>query len=102
MLLDQLAGEPATGVLERDDGSPEASPPASTFFTSYDEWPPEEQEATRFVSGRVLDVGCGAGRHLLYLGRRGHDVVGIDVSPGALEVCRRRGASSLELLSVMQ
>ena len=56
----------------------------------------------RFVGGRVLDVGCGAGRHLLYLQRRRHDVLGIDVSPGALEVCRRRGASSVELLSVTQ
>jgi SAM-dependent methyltransferase len=102
MLLDQLAGEPATGVLERDDGYTEASLPASTFFTSYDEWPAEEQEAMRFVSGRVLDVGCGAGRHLLYLEHRRHDVLGIDVSPGALEVCRRRGATSVELLSVTQ
>lgn len=102
MLLDQLAGEPATGVLERDDGYTEASLPASTFFTSFDEWPAEEQEAMRFVSGRVLDVGCGAGRHLLHVQRRRHDVLGIDVSPGALEVCRRRGASAVELLSVTE
>ena len=102
MLLDQLAGEPATGVLERDDGYTEASLPASMFFTSFDEWPAEEREAMRFVSGRVLDVGCGAGRHLLYLQRRRHDVLGIDVSPGALEVCRRRGAQAVELLSLAQ
>jgi SAM-dependent methyltransferase len=102
MLLDELAGEPATGVLERDDGYTEASLPASTFFAPFDAWPVEEQEAMRFVGGRVLDVGCGAGRHLLYLQRRRHDVLGIDVSPGALEVCRRRGASCVELLSVTQ
>jgi SAM-dependent methyltransferase len=28
----------------------------------------------------VLDVGCGPGRHSLELGRRGYDVVGIDIS----------------------
>jgi len=102
MLLDELAGEPAKGMLERDDGHTQPSLPASTFFASYDDWPPEEREAMRFVEGRVLDIGCGAGRHLLYLQRRGHDVLGIDISPGALEVCRRRGAERVDLLALTQ
>lgn len=34
---------------------------------------------------RVLDLGCGFGRHTVELGRRGHTVVGIDASmPGKL------------------
>lgn len=32
---------------------------------------------------RVLDVGCGAGRHLLYLARRGFEVHGFDVAESA-------------------
>jgi len=89
-------------MLERDDGYTQPSLPASRFFAPYPDWPPEERDAMRFVDGRVLDIGCGAGRHLLYLQHRGHDVLGIDVSPGALEVCRRRGAGKVELLSVKQ
>jgi SAM-dependent methyltransferase len=51
-----------------------------------------------FVHGRVLDVGCGAGRHSLEAERRGLSVVAIDISPGAVEVCRRRGVRDVRLL----
>jgi SAM-dependent methyltransferase len=40
--------------------------------------------------GRVLDVGCGAGRLLGYLLSLGGDVVGVDISPAMVERCRRR------------
>ena len=35
--------------------------------------------------GRVLDVACGGGRHLRYLGSLGHAVVGVDRDEKALE-----------------
>jgi SAM-dependent methyltransferase len=56
----------------------------------------------RCVRGRVLDVGCGAGRALLYLKERGIDAVGIDNSPGAIEACRRRGLSNVALRSITE
>jgi SAM-dependent methyltransferase len=46
----------------------------------------------------VLDVGAGAGRHSLDAQARGLEVVAIDVSPGAVEVCRRRGVHDARLL----
>ena len=39
---------------------------------------------------RVLDIGCGLGRHLLLLAAEGFDAHGLDVSPTAVETCRRR------------
>jgi SAM-dependent methyltransferase len=48
----------------------------------------------------VLDVGCGAGRVALELQERGHDVVGIDLSPRAVEVSRRRGVRDARELPV--
>ena len=51
----------------------------------------------RFVRGRVLDLGCGAGRVGLHLQSRGHDVVGIDVSPLAVEIAGQRGLADVRL-----
>lgn len=44
---------------------------------------------------RVLDIGCGVGRHLVYLAGRGFRVAGVDVSPTGIrlstEACAERG-----------
>jgi SAM-dependent methyltransferase len=38
---------------------------------------------------RLLDVGCGVGRHVVELARRGYGMTGIDVSRGLLRVGER-------------
>lgn len=87
-------------IVERDDGfvSPSGGPAA--YFAEPDQWPDAERKAVASAEGRVLDVGCGAGRHALYLQERGHDVVGIDNSPGAVAVARERGVERVEELDV--
>jgi SAM-dependent methyltransferase len=40
----------------------------------------------------VLDVGCGPGRHVRALARRGILALGVDASPAASQYARRRGA----------
>lgn len=37
---------------------------------------------------RILDVGCGPGRHAVALGERGHRVHGIDISERFIEIAR--------------
>jgi len=48
-----------------------------------------EGEINRDHSKRILDVGCGNGRHTLELARRGYEVVGIDLSEPMLAQGRR-------------
>jgi len=35
---------------------------------------------------KILDLGCGSGRHLVYLAKRGFDVYGFDVSEQGIEI----------------
>lgn len=38
---------------------------------------------------RVLDLGCGAGRHAIYLAKCSFEVVGVDVSQSALKIAKK-------------
>lgn len=37
---------------------------------------------------KVLDLGCGTGRHIVYFAKRGFDVYGIDISPQAIKLTK--------------
>lgn len=80
-------------VVERDDGWVRAED-AAVYFEPPKRWPEGELRLLERVVGRVLDVGAGAGRHALELQRRGHDVLALDTSAGAIEVCHRRGVAA--------
>lgn len=43
---------------------------------------------------RILDIGCGFGRHSNELARRGFDVLGIDPSPAMIAAARENSASA--------
>jgi len=80
-------------IVERDDGLVAPSGGPEMYFSEYDDWGEHLQTGLDHLCGRVLDVGCGAGRYALYAQEQGHDVVGIDVSPGAVAVSRDRGVA---------
>ena len=55
-----------------------------------------DERVLELVDGPVLDVGCGPGRHVLSLARRGLVTMGIDISLPALIVARSAGAPVLQ------
>ncbi|HEX4754027.1 MAG TPA: class I SAM-dependent methyltransferase [Solirubrobacterales bacterium] len=55
----------------------------------------EETVLERAV-GPVLDIGCGVGRHVIALRRRGIRAVGVEISPVAAAIARERGAEVIQ------
>lgn len=91
LLAQHKSGTPAAEFIERDDNFIDTGSEDGLYFFEYEQWSPLEQRVIERVRGRVLDIGCGAGRHSLYLQQKGFEVTGIDNSPGAIEVCKLRG-----------
>ncbi len=87
-------------IIERDDGYVDVSGGRGMYLAGYPAWPARHRQAIRYAQGRVLDIGCGAGRHALYLQRKGLNVLGIDTSPLAVSVCRRRGLKRVRVMSL--
>jgi SAM-dependent methyltransferase len=101
MLLDYHEGRrDGSEIVERDDGYVDAAGGPSAYFAKYDDWGPHEKKAMEHARGRVLDIGCGAARHSLYLQKKGLRVRGIDVSPLAVRTARARGLKKATVLSV--
>lgn len=93
-------GKDAFEIIERDDGYFDVSNGPKIYFSSYKDWPLHQRRAMEVVKGRVLDIGCGAGRHSLYMQEKGFDVLGIDNSTLAIKICKLRGLRRAEVMSI--
>ena len=76
--------------IERDDGDRDTED-ISWYLAPYRTFATIEKQALRFARGRALDVGCGAGRHALYLQKKGLEVTGLDRSEKLVRLARARG-----------
>jgi len=98
MFADYHAGVGKPVTICRDDGYlDEGDWPAAYVGPPL---PQAEQDLLGRLGGRVLDIGCGPGRHLLWLQERGVEAVGIDFSPGTVEVARSRGCREVYVMDV--
>lgn len=85
-----------TSISEEDEMS------VSYLFRDFTEMPKLEQRALELAKGKILDVGCGAGSHGLYLQNvRNLDVTAIDISKNAIEACQLRGLTSAKVTNIL-
>jgi SAM-dependent methyltransferase len=94
-LLDYYNGNYTEDIITNTDISDDDEMPLPYLFRSYEEMPKLEKIALSKCSGKILDVGCGAGSHSLYLQSENFDVTAIDVSKGACEVAKARGVEKV-------
>ena len=97
-MRDAAAGVSGQYIIERDDGRVETLE-VSDYIKPFSEWDPLERQAIKHAKGRVLDIGCGAGRVALYLQTLGYEVVGIDLAPGAVKASRIMGLKKAYVMS---
>jgi len=98
---DHTHGKNAFEIIERSDGRFDISSGPGAYLAEPTFWNPQEKKVLeKHAHGRVLDVGCNAGRHALFLQEHGLDVLGVDVSPLAVAVAKERGVKQAQALSI--
>lgn len=84
-----------TNISEADEMS------VDYLFRSFNEMPKLEKKALQLCKGKVLDVGCGAGSHSLYLQKKGFQVTAIDISENAIKACKLRGLNDVRAQNIL-
>lgn len=100
-ILDYQTGNNPENLMTETSISEADEMAVDYLFRSYRDMPKIEQKALQLANGKILDVGCGAGSHSLYLQEKGMDVTAIDISPSAIEACRLRGLANATVKNLL-
>lgn len=101
-ILDYQTGNAPENIITETSISEEDEMSVAYLFRDYEQMPKLEQKALQMAKGRVLDAGCGAGSHALYLqDNRKLDVTALDISQNAIAACRLRGVKNTVVSDIM-
>ncbi|MCW3081462.1 methyltransferase domain-containing protein [Segetibacter sp.] len=74
--------------------------PIATYFRNVADMPDLELIALQNCTGKILDIGAGAGSHALELQDKGFDVTALEISEKAAEVLRLRGVKKINCTDI--
>lgn len=94
-ILDYYEGTIVEELLVLDEFGPGVEMPIDAYFRDFDEMPELERTAMQMCYGKVLDIGAGAGSHVLYLQEHGVKATALEISPTACEIMKKRGVESI-------
>ena len=82
----------ASLLIYNDYGEPDEMP-VEVYFRDEIDFSPADSYAVNLCRGKVLEIGAGAGAVCLALQDRGLEVVGLDISPGCVQIMKERGVA---------
>ena len=100
-ILDYQTNNSPEDIITETNISEADAMEVSYLFRSYKEMPKLEQKALQLAKGKILDVGCGAGSHSLYLQEKELEVTSIDISENAIKACALRGVQNAQVQNVL-
>jgi SAM-dependent methyltransferase len=101
-ILDYQTNSSPENIITSTSISEEDEMEVGYLFRSFDEMPSIEQKALLLAKGKILDIGCGAGSHSLYLqNEQNINVHSIDVSKNAIQACLLRGLKNIRAIDVL-
>lgn len=69
---------------------PKEEMPVSVYFRKFNEMPVLEHTALNHCKGKILDIGAGAGSHVLWLQQQDKDITALEISTLSCEVMQER------------
>lgn len=86
--------EKGTLLIHNTYGEPDEMP-VEVYFREAEDFFDVEQKAIELCKGRVLDVGAGAGAHVLELQKQGFEVDALELSDLASKIMYMQGVKSI-------
>ena len=74
---------------------PKEEMPVAAYFRTVREMPALEHAALQLCSGKIMDIGAGAGSHALWLQQQDKDITALEISLLSCAVMKQRGLQKI-------
>lgn len=92
---DYMNGNKEAQIIVQSNIVEDDALPVEYLFRTFNEMPELEKKALTLSSGKILDVGAGAGSHALYLQQNNKEVYANEISTAACSIIKQRGVKNI-------